>query len=191
MRISKNGRWGVVAVVVVALVAAGAAFAATQFHSSPAKQGALGFGSNGAPPGYDRGFRGGGGGPFGGLDAAATYLGIDQSTLFQDLRSGKTLAQIANATSGKSADGLVAAMVAAQKQQLAQAVNDGRITQSQADRMSADIEARAKAMVNGTGFGGRRGFGPDDGDRDHFGGPGDDGGNGGAPPTNTTPTTHI
>jgi hypothetical protein len=58
-----------------------------------------------------------GGGHFGhgpgpGLDAAATYLGISQTSLFTQLRSGKTLAQVADATTGKSAAGLIAALVA-------------------------------------------------------------------------------
>jgi hypothetical protein len=48
----------------------------------------------------------------GGLDAAASYLGITADALATQLRSGKTLAQIANATSGKSAAGLIDAIVA-------------------------------------------------------------------------------
>jgi hypothetical protein len=199
MRISKNGKWGVVAVVVVALVAAGAAIAATQFHSSPKAtssapirngEGFLGRQGEGAPPQDGRGFRGRGG-AFGGLSSAATYLGIDQSTLSQDLQNGKTLAQIAGATSGKSASGLIDAMVAAEQQQLDQAVKDGRITQSQADQMSTNIKSQVTAMVNGSGLGGR-GFGRPPGG---FGG-GDPGGDDGTPgggtaPTNTTPSTHI
>jgi hypothetical protein len=47
------------------------------------------------------------GGPFLGLQAAADYLQIPVATLAADLRSGKTLAQIADSTSGKSASGLV------------------------------------------------------------------------------------
>jgi hypothetical protein len=66
----------------------------------------------GGPPGG--GHFGHGPGP--GLDAAATYLGISETSLFTQLRSGKTLAQIADATSGKSAAGLIAALVADAKQ---------------------------------------------------------------------------
>lgn len=51
----------------------------------------------------------------GGLDAAATYLGTTVAALQMQLQSGKTLAQIAEATSGKSAAGLIAALVAAAK----------------------------------------------------------------------------
>jgi hypothetical protein len=47
-----------------------------------------------------------------GLDAAATYLGTTVDALRTQLQGGKTLAQIADATSGKSAAGLIAALVA-------------------------------------------------------------------------------
>jgi hypothetical protein len=52
------------------------------------------------------------GGPHGGLDAAATYLGTTADALRTQLQSGKTLAEIANATTGKSAQGLIDALVA-------------------------------------------------------------------------------
>src|SRR5262245_18996013 len=55
-------------------------------------------------PGYDHG-------AFGGLDAAASYLGITEEQLRTELESGKTLAQVAQAR-GKSVDGLVDALVA-------------------------------------------------------------------------------
>jgi hypothetical protein len=86
----------------------------------------------------------------GGLDAAASYLGLTEAQLQAQLESGKTLAQIANATSGKSAAGLIAALVAAEKQQLAAAVAAGRLTQAQADAMAADIQQRITDLVNGT-----------------------------------------
>jgi hypothetical protein len=175
MRITRKGRWGIVAVAAVALVAAGAAYAATQFHgsSSPTARGAFGgpgFGPRagvyGAPgsgfgrPDGDRGF--GMRRPGGGLSAAATYLGLSESELFQQLHSGKTLAQIANGTSGKSAAGLIDAMVEAQQSEIDAAVNAGMLTQAMADRITADLKARVTAMVNGSfgPRGGFRGFGP-------------------------------
>jgi hypothetical protein len=48
------------------------------------------------------------------LRAAAQYLQVDRATLAKDLRSGQTLAQLANAR-GKSVSGLEAAMVTAVK----------------------------------------------------------------------------
>jgi hypothetical protein len=182
MNLSKNGQLSVAAVVAVALAAGGGAFAATKLHTSPRAQMPHDFGRS-LPAGY--------GGPFGfpgarhgGLEAAATYLGLSTTQLFQDLRSGKTLAQVADATSGKSAGGLVSAMVAAAKQRLDEAVRNGELTQAQADRVGANIEARITAMVNGEGFrgppGGGNGFG--------FGPGGGDGGpaspHGSSPPPN-------
>ena len=167
MNLSRNGKWGIVAVAAVALVAAGAAFAATKIHTGGSGRAD---GRFGGPPiatggyGFDRR-----GGPGGGLSTAATYLGIDTSTLFQDLRGGKTLAQIANATSGKSAAGLIDALVQAAKSRFGGSVD------------TTQLKARITAMVNGTGFGGP--------DGDHGGGFGPPGG--GDAPTNTTPPTHI
>ncbi len=163
---SKQARYGAAAVIAVALVAAGAAFAAGRMHGSTSSSARAGFGPPGAA-GYGRGlFPGGRPNGFRGartdlLATAATYLGIGEDTLMSSLRSGKTLAQIANATNGKSAGGLIDALVSAQKAQLAQAVKDGRLTQSQADQLSGFLTTRATAMVNGTGFGfrGRGGFG--------------------------------
>jgi hypothetical protein len=54
----------------------------------------------------------------GGLDAAATYLGTTVAALQTQLAAGKTLAQIADATSGTSASGLIAALVADAKAKL-------------------------------------------------------------------------
>jgi hypothetical protein len=93
------------------------------------------------------------------LDAAATYLGLTAAQLRTQLESGKTLAQIANATSGKSAAGLIAALVAAEKQELADAVTSGKLTQAQADAITADLQQRFTDLVNGTLPKGGPGFG--------------------------------
>jgi urease accessory protein UreF len=102
--------------------------------------------SSTGPPGGPQGH----GGPRGGLDAAASYLELSETDLVTRLQSGKTLGEIADATSGKSSAGLVAALVADEKSHLAQAVKDGQLTQSQADSMAANIEARVTDLVNGT-----------------------------------------
>ncbi len=171
MNLSKNGKLGAIAVVVVALAAGGAAFAATKMHSGSSTtqtfggplrtgygNGFPGGGGQGAPGGGFRGGRGFGG-RAGGLQSAATYLGISTTDLFTDIRSGKSLAQIANSTSGKSASGLIDAMVAAQEQQISAAVKSGRLTQAQADQLTANVKSRVTSMVNGTGFGGPPGGG--------------------------------
>jgi len=98
------------------------------------------------PPGGPHGR----GGPHGDLAAAAGYLGLSESDLMTQLQSGKTLAQIAGATTGKSKAGLVAALVAAEKAHLNEAVKDGHLTQAQADAMAANLEDRITRMVDGT-----------------------------------------
>jgi hypothetical protein len=96
-------------------------------------------------PGFSRGF-----GPGASLATAATYLGISAATLKTDLKSGKTLAQIADATTGKSSTGLIQALVAEQQADLAAAVKAGKLTQAQSDALSANLTQRVTALVNGT-----------------------------------------
>lgn len=98
------------------------------------------------PPGGPHGH----GGPHDGLATAASYLGLSESDLMTALQSGKTLGQIADATSGKSKAGLVAALVAHEQSELNQAVKDGRLTQAQATAMSANLETRITQLVDGT-----------------------------------------
>src|SRR5438309_11356450 len=56
---------------------------------------------------------------FDSLAAAATYLGISQTDLQTKVQSGQTLAQIADATSGKSRAGLIASLVAVEQDKIA------------------------------------------------------------------------
>lgn len=70
------------------------------------------------------------------LAAAASYLGSTPDALLTQLQGGKTLAQIADATSGKSAAGLVAALVADAKQHFGTDV-------------PADLTQRITDLVNG------------------------------------------
>ncbi len=108
----------------------------------------------GIGPGH--GHRGHGPGP--GFDAAASYLGVTEAELRESLADGKTLAELSRAE-GKSVDGLVGAMVAEAKERLSQAVEDGRLTQAQANERSAELEDRITAIVNGERPERPRGFG--------------------------------
>ncbi len=51
-------------------------------------------------------------------DVAASYLGVSPSALEADLRTGKTLAEVANSTPGKNEAGLIAALVTARHDRL-------------------------------------------------------------------------
>jgi hypothetical protein len=169
MNASRNTKIGALAVTAVALVAVGGAFAAGKLHGSKAaaasglSPGSYATSHTGRPAHDWRGM-GMGFGRGADLAAAATYLGLSQNDLQTDLQSGKTLAQVANATSGKSAAGLIDALVAAEQTKLAAAVSAGTLTQTQADQITKTLQAAVTSLVNGTrpargGFGGHGGFG--------------------------------
>ncbi len=99
-----------------------------------------------------------------GLETAASYLGLTQAELREQLRSGVTLADLAK-DAGKSVDGLVQALVDAAKKELDAAVAAGNLTRERADMIEQNLEERTTALVDGEL---RRGpFGPD---RDFDGG---------------------
>jgi hypothetical protein len=93
------------------------------------------------------------------LDAAASYLGLTTANLLAQLQSGQTLSEVADATSGKSTAGLVAALVGHEKQELADAVAAGRLTKTQADQLGSTLTERFNDFVTHSGrgpFGGGR-----------------------------------
>ncbi len=107
------------------------------------------------------------GGP--GLDAMAEAIGIDAEDLRTALQDGQTPAEVAEANGVSRAD-LVDAVVAEITSHIEQGVEDGHLTQEQADERLAEVEAHAEAIVDGER---PEGMGP--------GGPGGPG-RGGPPP---------
>lgn len=83
------------------------------------------------------------------LDEAAAYLGLSTNELRTALREGNTLADVAK-DEGKSVNGLVDRLVAAEKRDLEQAVEDDYLTDAQRDRAVATLEERVTDYVNGT-----------------------------------------
>ncbi|OGO50974.1 MAG: hypothetical protein A2148_03045 [Chloroflexi bacterium RBG_16_68_14] len=86
----------------------------------------------------------------------AEFLGLEPQEVFEALKSGQSLAQIADAQ-GSSADKLKAFLLSELEQYLAQAVEKGRITQEQADQKLEDSTARLDDLIDSTGgpgFGG-------------------------------------
>lgn len=122
--------------------------------AAPAGQAAGG--RPGGAPGSGPGRHGGPGGFFD-LNAAAQYLGISGTQLHQNLRGGKSLAQVAQAQS-KSPAGLEQSLVAAAKVSLAQAVAAKRITSAQEQQDLASLSQRIDGLVTRTPgqFPGRR-----------------------------------
>jgi hypothetical protein len=98
------------------------------------------------------------------FSTAAGYLGLTEAQLRTKLEAGDTLAEIATAQ-GKTAAGLVDALVAAAKADLDEKVAAGRITAAQRTSILADLESRLDDVVDGEfSFGfrgpGGPGFGP-------------------------------
>lgn len=85
------------------------------------------------------------------LGAAAQYVGVSPVQLFDQLASGKSLAQIAKAH-GKSVGELESAMVAAERSRLDSARQHGLITSSQEQRLLSRLQTKISSLVNRVGF---------------------------------------
>ena len=111
----------------------------------------------GPGPGYGRGP--GGRNVIGDSEAAAaTYLGTTTADLETKMRAGQTLAQIANATAGKSRDGLLNALVADATAKIDAAQKAGTITADQATQQKTNLSTRLAQLIDNSGpFPGRRG----------------------------------
>lgn len=87
---------------------------------------------------------------FAGLfEQSATYLGMQPKDLRAKL-PGTSLAAIANATAGKSRDGLVAYLTTAANDAIAKALAAGTITQAQADKATAAVPGHIAKFVDHT-----------------------------------------
>jgi hypothetical protein len=82
------------------------------------------------------------------FEAAASYLGMTRAELREALEDGKTLAQVAR-DRNKSVDGLVNALVANAEEKLAQAVENGDLTEAEKDEMLSGLRERITDLVNG------------------------------------------
>ncbi len=91
------------------------------------------------------------GGHAGPLAGAAGYLGLSDAHLFNELRSGRSLAQIAKAK-GKSAAGLERAMTAAIKSGLERAVSAGRLSKSEAQQLLSRLTSHVHDLIYGSGL---------------------------------------
>ncbi len=99
-----------------------------------------------APDGQRNGRRGHRGGC--NLDDAAEAIGIDEADLRAAIEDGDTIADVAEAN-GVDVDDVIDAMVDAKEDHIAEKVEEGRITQEQADEKLADVEAKITDRVNG------------------------------------------
>jgi polyhydroxyalkanoate synthesis regulator phasin len=87
-------------------------------------------------------------GAAGSLDAAAGAIGIGTSDLLSALRNGRTIAEAAQAHDVPVTE-VVDAIVTSEQDRLDELVEDGRLTQEQAEELSADLAERVTDLVNG------------------------------------------
>ena len=80
--------------------------------------------------------------------AAADFIGVTEAELRSSLEDGDTLAEIAKAN-GKTAAGLVDALVASAKADLDEKVTAGRLTEAQRTAILGDLEERLRDVVDG------------------------------------------
>jgi hypothetical protein len=106
-----------------------------------------GFGPAPGPPGV---FGGRLGAPFE-LQGAASYLGLTNAQLLQQLSSGKSLAQIAT-SKGKTAAGLEQAMITAIKTRLDKLVANKMVTAAQETTLLKRLSARLATEINQKGL---------------------------------------
>jgi hypothetical protein len=85
---------------------------------------------------------------FAGLfDQSATYLGLKPADVRAKL-PGTSLAAIANLTTGKNRDGLVAALTKTANEAIAKALTDGKMTKDQADKATAAVPDHIAKFVD-------------------------------------------
>ena len=83
------------------------------------------------------------------LRATAQYLGTNVATLRRDTKSGKTLAQVADATSGRSAKQLAALLVAGASKRL-QTISDRPMSTAQQQELAKLIRPRITGFLSDT-----------------------------------------
>lgn len=124
-------------------------------------------GRHGGPGGRHHGGPGGPGGRegrFGGRaahDAVAKELGLTEAQLHEQLRGGKTLAEVAK-SKGKTLDDLKAAAKKAGEAEIDAAVKDGKLTDARGKAAKEHLAEHIARLGDGRGPGGPRGERPGD-----------------------------
>lgn len=142
--------------IAASLVLGGAGFLYTQANA--ADSGATGntqTAPSNAPDKKDFGFKGHGKhegfGFFGNnlVKETAALLGVEQKAITDELKQGKTLAQIAQ-EKGLTEDDYLQKLVAAENQSIDSALSSGKITQDQADKKKSVLSDRLKKAIEST-----------------------------------------
>ncbi len=86
------------------------------------------------------------------INETSQLSGLTRQEVVDELATGQTLAQIAQAH-GTSADAVVAAMSAKAKERLDKQVENGRISQERADELLSRLQTKANELMNDTTLG--------------------------------------
>jgi len=143
----------VAGVGLIVLLLAGLGGAAFVFAQEPTPP--IPFGWHGGGHGWG-GFAWAGGGPWKMFDTAAEALGMTPEELFAELRAGKSPAEIAEEQGVEIEtvyDAVSAARSEVMQQAIEQAVEDGRLSQEQADWLLKGLEQGLFPMGRGFGHG--------------------------------------
>ncbi|HJV44852.1 MAG TPA: hypothetical protein VJ824_03905 [Bacillota bacterium] len=93
--------------------------------------------------------------PSGSMKVVAEALGLSQDDLKTQLKSGKSIAELA-AEQGKDTQQIIDLMVKQATQKIDQAVQEGKLTQEKADQIKAKLPERMKKMVERKGYGSKK-----------------------------------
>ncbi|MDQ2950945.1 MAG: hypothetical protein M3R54_01635 [Chloroflexota bacterium] len=85
------------------------------------------------------------------VTAAREYLGPSTADLAASLRSGKSLGEVANGTSGKTREGLVAAITTSTNAKIDKAQQDGKLTAEQATQLKTVVGTAVAQLVDRKG----------------------------------------
>jgi len=82
------------------------------------------------------------------MKLSSDYLGIPEGQLKQQLKDGKSLGEIANATADRSRAGLIKFLVDQVTAQVEKALADGKITKEQAERIKSHLVEHVTKFVD-------------------------------------------
>ncbi len=85
------------------------------------------------------------------LKESVAYLGLPAETVRKDLAAGQSLGEIANATPGKSRDGLIDNLDTKASERIKDAVTSGKLTQAQADALLPKVKDAIVKIVDHKG----------------------------------------
>jgi hypothetical protein len=85
------------------------------------------------------------------VKASIEYLGTSADNVKQQLAAGMSLGDIANNTAGKSRDGLVQSLDASAATRIKAAVDAGKLTQAQADKLTPKVDDGIAKIVDHKG----------------------------------------